>query len=136
MHAKRAGNKVILSVSIDADLVHKLQELADAVGRSRSSYVEALLREAVDQESDTIKALQHPVLGPALVSAFRSRDVLKAMAEVIGDELKPEQLHLFREAMNHISGQQISRPQRRAAKAKVRKATKRKNGGQIQGGGV
>jgi hypothetical protein len=99
MSKRTTGRKQVLSIAIDPVLVARIDELADALNQSRSGFIERLLREAVEAEGDAIRAFQHPVLGPALLQALSSRDVLKSMAEVIGGDLTDAQLLLFREAM-------------------------------------
>lgn len=131
MAKQTTGRKQVLSIAMDPELVKRVDELADAVNQSRSAFIERCVRDAVEQEGDAIKAFQHPVLGPALIQAFSNREVLKGMAEVMGQDLTDQQLLLFRQMVSGLTPPEVpSRPARRAAVAKVRKTAKRANGGQ------
>ena len=113
------ADKTVVSISIDTKLLAQLTDLADIAKRSRSAYIEQVLREHTEEQVESIRAFQHPVLGPALFQAFGSRDVLKAMSEVIGKQLDDNQLLLFRKTMESLTSG--NRKQRRAAVNKVRK---------------
>jgi hypothetical protein len=104
MAKQTPGRKQVLSIAIDPALVARVDELADAVNQSRSAFIERVVRQAVDEEGDAIRAFQHSVLGPVLVQAFSSREVLKSLAEVIDGDLDDEQLLLFRKGMVSIVG--------------------------------
>jgi hypothetical protein len=124
---------MVISITFDPDLLRRVDELADALGQSRSAFIARLVREGVESEGDAIRAFQHPVIGPALLKAFSDRDVLKGMADVMGEQLTDQQLLLFRQVMvNLVPGQEPARKTRRAAVSVLRKKLKRKNGGQAK----
>ena len=116
------AEKTVVSISIDGPVLDRITELADISKRSRSAYIEQVLRDHTEKQGEAIRAFQHPVLGPALAGAFANRDVLKAMAEVMGQELDDKQLLLFRKAMESFKPAAAkSRHERRAFVKKVRK---------------
>jgi hypothetical protein len=93
--AKKKGKAAYLSVYVSADLKDRLERLAHAQDTSVSRLVERLLNDLVHQEEMTVKAMQHPVLGPTLAAAFARPEVLRALGSVMREELTDEQLRLF-----------------------------------------
>jgi len=131
--AEKPAGKMVLSITIDPDLVRRVDELADSLGQSRSAFISRLVKEGVDSEGDAIRAFQHPVIGPALLKAFSDREVIKGIADVMGENLTDQQLLLFRQVMNGLTPPvELVRKKRRAVVAVLRKSVKRKNGGQAK----
>lgn len=94
--------KPIISITIRPELLSRLDDLADAQGIARSALISKLVEDGIEQEETTVKALAHPVLGPAMVRAFSQPEVIRAMAAVIGQELDPDQLKLFKSVMGEV----------------------------------
>ena len=119
--------KPIITITIPAELLTRLDDLADAKGVARSALIAELVQDGIDQAETTVKALTHPVLGPAMARAFSQPGVLRAMAAVIGQELEPEQLQLFKKAigqMNEPEPATSPTPRRRPAKSRTKRAKK------------
>jgi hypothetical protein len=77
--------------------------LAKAQRVTRSQLVERLLRDALDPEEMAVKAFTNPQIMTAFGRAFSAPGVLRQMVEVLGEELQPEQLELFQNAMEELA---------------------------------
>ena len=97
------AKRIVVSVSIDADLAKRIDDHAAALNQTRSAFCERLLADGLADEADAVRALQNPVIAQALMSAFGDRRVLKEIASVIGDELSDQQLTLFQRGMLQLS---------------------------------
>jgi len=97
--------KLRVTVTVDIPLMARIDKLAAAVGQSRSAWIEARLRDAIEDEETSVKALTDPVVGPALLNMFKDRDVLRGLARVVQEELQPEQLRLFADRVAKLAGE-------------------------------
>src|SRR5690349_18368923 len=97
-----ARNKIIISFSIDADVAHKLENLADAQGISRSSLVEKLIRDNIDQEGAVLKAFSNPALQKVFLKLFAQPDVLKELASAYVEPLSPDQVEQFHRTVGDV----------------------------------
>src|SRR5674476_229708 len=98
-----APGKRFLAAAIDTDLVVRLDKVAAARGVSRSKYVEEIVRDALDEDEQVVRALNDPVLMPAMMGAFAKPEVLRAMAGVMRAEMSDQQLALFQQSMQAVS---------------------------------
>jgi len=96
--------KLRVTVTVDIPLMARIDKLAAAVGQSRAAWIEARVRDAIEDEETSVKALTDPVVGPALLNMFKDRDVLRGLARVLQDELHPEQLQLFADRVSQLAG--------------------------------
>ena len=102
--AKTKGTKSLLTVSINTDLVRRLDDLADARNVSRSSLVERFISDSIEDDETVVRFAADPVLMGAMAKIFGDRSMLKRMAEVISSEgTTPEQLRLFQTAITNIT---------------------------------
>ena len=116
-----AREKVVQSFAIEPALWGRVCELADIAKRSRSSYVAEVLRDHVEEQGEAIRAMQHPVLGPALLQAFGNREVLKAVAEVVGDRVDDRQLQLFKKTVESLQRKPGKKPRPRPSRGKAKR---------------
>lgn len=93
------GTKQILSLSLDVELVKRVDNLADANGMSRSAMVESFIESGIDQEELKIRAFTNPVLREALMKSFSSPSVVKALLKGMKDEVTPQDMQLFQQGM-------------------------------------
>lgn len=121
--AKRTPKKVV-SIAVDPALWDRVEELADAQGVSRSAFLVRLLRDAIDQEEDTIKALQNPVIASAMIKAFGDRNVVKAVAQIMNQELTPAQIDTYRTGMEHLAAMPKVVEKKSSRKRRTKKGTK------------
>lgn len=115
--------KTRVTVAISEDLLRDIDRLADAQGRSRSDYMERCIRDQVRNESVTLKLLQDPVVGPAMVGAFSDPAVLRAMTDRVGEKLSDDELTLFHQALQQIS-QQATKPPGKGKGKQTKQSTK------------
>lgn len=99
MMARTKGTKTIVTMSLDTDLVRRVDDLADAQGRSRSWLIESWIREQLQGEEMTIKALSNPTVLKALMQAFGNPEVVKAVALAAGGDANPQEMLMFRQGM-------------------------------------
>lgn len=97
-----AKNKKVTGFSLDPDVVRRVAALAKAQGVTRSQLVNRLLREALDPEEMMVKAFTNPQIASAFGRAFSAPGMLRQMVEVLGEELRPEQLELFEQVMKDV----------------------------------
>ncbi len=105
----------IISITIEPELLKRLDDLADAQGVARSQLIEKLISEGIEGEEMAVRALTNPVVMQAMVGAFRDPTVLRAMAVAVGQELSTEQLQLFQRAMGAVSEVVVMKPATTAA---------------------
>lgn len=96
--------KTPVSFSMSPSLVKRLDRLAKAMGKSRSAYLEGLVRDCIEEEESGVKMLTDPVMGPALLKAFGNRDVLRGLVRALGEDLTDSQLDLFASQMERMTG--------------------------------
>jgi hypothetical protein len=104
--------KVPITFAMSPDLLVRIDKLAKATGQSRSAWLEARIRDGLEQEEVGVQALTDPVVGPALLGIFRDGEVLRSMAKMFRDELSDSQLQLFADRVSKLAG-----TKRRASKA-------------------
>ena len=95
--------KRVFSISLDADLITRLDDLADARGTSRSALIETYIRDSIGEDETVVNVLTDPVLVAAFAKAFASRDVMARMAQAIGQESSPDQLQLFQTTLQTVA---------------------------------
>lgn len=98
------ANKRRFSVTIDAAIVRRIDRIAKAAGQSRSGMIEQLCRDGVDDAETAVQAFTDPVLLQAFAGAFGNRDVLKAMASAVHEEMTDSQLDLFVDRLKGLAG--------------------------------
>lgn len=84
-----------IAVTVEPALLERIERLAKAKGQNRSRFIEELIRDQIDQEELTVKALTDPVIGPALAGMFARPDILRAMTAQLRQDMTDEQLKLF-----------------------------------------
>lgn len=75
--------KIPISVALDPGLVDEIDEIAEALGESRSAVVERMLRNGAPDERASISALANPLVGKLL----EHPKFLSALAAVVGEDL-------------------------------------------------
>jgi len=133
-----ATRRAIITVTIEPELLKRVDDLADVQGLPRSQLIEHLITQGINDEEIGVKAMTNPVVVNALMKSFRDPTVLRALANAVGEELSPDQLNLFRQAMSAVdeslspqqqmvTQQLVKQPAKRAAaKQDARTAKRRK----------
>ena len=81
----------VITITLPDEMVTSIDNLADSQGLSRSKMIERGLMEYIDSEKTMMAAFANPVIRDAMVKAFGNRDVLKAMAGAVGEEVGDDQ---------------------------------------------
>lgn len=122
------GSKQIISLSIDAPLMERVNMLADAKGLSRSAMIERLIEEAIEQEEMATAAFANPVVAQAIMQAFMNPKVAKEVAKSMVGGSSPAQMEMFHrgiQLMNNYSQEwQKDLPPEVRAKNAVKKTMK------------
>lgn len=66
-----------LSVRVDAEVVARLDEIADRTGESRSEVAERCVKRALPSIDEAIKVMDWPVVGGLLAVLLRDPDAIK-----------------------------------------------------------
>ena len=96
------GTKQIVSLSLNSELMKRVENLADSKGMSRSALIEDLIENGIDQEEIAVAAFTNPVVRDALMKSFARPEVIKALIKGIGDE-DPKQLELFNQGLQLLN---------------------------------
>jgi predicted transcriptional regulator len=91
-----------VTVTLEKHLLKRVDSVARALALSRSRLLEQLVRDGIEEQETWARALANPLIAKALGLAIGQPGVLKAMAEAMGEELRPEQMELFKQAMQHV----------------------------------
>lgn len=126
--APRAGRvgpgKMIVTLYFDADLVKRIDRLAAADDRSRSKYIEDLVKEGIDKQEMAVRTMTDPVIAPVMMKALASPEVLRALLSMMRTELTDEQLSLFQQTMAAASVQVQKKIGRASAQQSPRRGRK------------
>jgi hypothetical protein len=76
-----------ITIMIDAKLLGELDRMGKKLKRSRSEMVQSCIEEFVENARLGVEAFTNPVLADAMLKAFGNREVLRAMARAMGEEL-------------------------------------------------
>lgn len=122
------STRVTASFTIPADLLKQVDDVADAQRLSRSTLLETWILEKLDSEKLNVQLLANPAVFQAMVKAFGNPEVLKSMAQAVGQELKPEQLELFHRGISiaHEEAKAVTVNRRVLKKTQVRRRRKKK----------
>ena len=97
--------KAFLTAYVERSVVERLDAVAAAQDLSRSKLIERLVIDGLQDMELEVRALTDPVVGPAIINAFARPEVLRAMANVLRQDLSDDQLQLFQQAMHATSDQ-------------------------------
>jgi len=103
------GEKPILSVRIDADLLKDVDALAEKAGVGRAEIVERCLSLGLAQDSQLASWLEGKISGPFFEFMTQPR-VLKAVLRLIGDEVDPTVLKVRQGAIEKRRGTGKAKP--------------------------
>ncbi len=86
-----------ITVTLDPDLVARIDRLAELRDHSRSKLMELLLEIAVEEEEAAMKTLGSPVVGTVVQSIMDHPKLLKTIASLIGERLTPDEVKKWQE---------------------------------------
>lgn len=106
-----------ITVTLDPDLVARLDRLAEVLDQSRSRLMERLLDTAVEEEEQLMDKLASPVIGPIVQSIIDHPKLMATLAKLIGEQMSPEEVLRWQDAS----------PKVRAARDRLRNERGRRN---------
>lgn len=95
--------KLKVSIALTRDVVKRLDRLARAQSRSRSSIVQSFVLDGLDGAEMFVKAFSDPTVSAAFVQAFGDRDVLRSMTSAMREQMTDDQMDLFSETLRGLS---------------------------------
>lgn len=93
------AKKLKISIAIDADDVRRIDHLASAQKVSRSAWFQNAIQDAIGQDEAAVKFFTDPLLRDTFVRVFSQPGVFAQMAKAMGEEVSPDQMHLFRDRL-------------------------------------
>lgn len=86
-----AKNKKILSISIDPDLLDRIDALCRLEGKSRSAYVERYLRNSVEGKESVLADMESPFNRAIFETLVKTpKPIIQAIAKIMGDNMTDE----------------------------------------------
>jgi len=81
-----------ITVTLDPDLVARIDRLAEHRDESRSKFMEFLLEIGVEEQEQFHEKMASPVIGPIVQSIMDHPKLIAGIAKVIGEQLSPEEI--------------------------------------------
>lgn len=105
------GEKPILSVRVSADVLERVDRLAELAGVGRAEVVERCLWLGVANQEEFVKLLQSPVRGP-LEQFLTHPWLLRKVYQLLGEELEtdPTSMKLREQAVKRRKGKGKAKP--------------------------
>ena len=98
-------NKEKISISIDAELLRRLDAVCEARGQSRSAVFERIVRNEIDGEEKFLDYMEKPINRALMTVIMKTPGVLDAIATLVGEHLTPENVVEIKE----LAGVQVQR---------------------------
>lgn len=98
------ARKVKISVSVDENVLRRIDRVAKHKGTTRSAEISAACRDYVEDTEMMVKAFANTELREAFIRAFSAPEVVRQFASVMQEDLSDEQLRLFSDAMQKLAG--------------------------------
>ena len=87
-----------ITVTLDPNIVARIDRLAEFRDQSRSKTMESLLELAVEEAERTLDIAASPVIGPIVQSIMDHPKLVAMIAKTIGEKLDPEELERLQDA--------------------------------------
>lgn len=84
-------NKQKIAISIDADLLEKIDQVAEARGDARSTLIERMLKDGIESEMRFVKQMESPVYRALMGALTSSPKVFEVLADLAMEKITPEQ---------------------------------------------
>lgn len=128
MAKKRKARRV--SLSLDEQVLKRIDRVAEAQQRSRSQTVEGLVLDGLQGVEGFVQMMGNPVLREHFAQALAQPGVLSELAATMGRQLDPGEMELFAETFEKLSGKDTGEAARKAtSKKKGSTRAKGKKGG-------
>ncbi len=113
--------KKVVTISLENSLCKRIDAIARSQDISRSSCIERLCRDGVEQTEFMVKAMSDPLLSKAFSQAFSTPGVVTSMVDAIGEKLNPSQLELFQMSLeNAVKKSEKSIARKRKGRVRVK----------------
>lgn len=90
------ANKIRITVTVDPDLIERIDQVCEHLDESRSHFIERALHSTVDEEERWSEQMESPVLR-TIYSKLANPAALRMMARIVGESLTDEEI----EAVQH-----------------------------------
>jgi|GEM_PF-1748429 len=111
-----------IAISIDAELLRRLDEVCHARQQSRSKIINRILIEQIDEEESFVRGLENPAVRAVMSVMINTPGVVESMAKLVGEKMSSDDIDEMREGFKK---QADLGKKRRGSKKK----TKSKHGG-------
>ena len=95
-------NRPKISISIDPELLERIDRVAEARGESRSATIEAVLKGGVETQEEFLRDLENPIWR-AVYGTVLKPSVAMAIAKVVGEGLSPKEAAEMHERVTRLS---------------------------------
>jgi len=85
-------NKPKISISLDADLLRRIDAACEARNEARSAFIERVLENEIEGEETFVRDMESPIWRGLITALAKSPSVTMAIAKVVGEELSPEHM--------------------------------------------
>jgi predicted transcriptional regulator len=89
-----------LSITLEAEIVKRVERLAKLAKTNRSRMLEELVMDAIEQTETNLKLAVNPAVMQAMMSAFSQPGVLRGFADAVRADLSDDQMRLFQRALD------------------------------------
>lgn len=87
-----AESKAKISISLDADLLRRLDAVCEAKGEERSPTIERMLRLAIQEQEEFIRDMEDPVMRTIHSVMMRSPAVMKTIVMALGAQFTADEI--------------------------------------------
>lgn len=91
-------SKTRITVTVDPELVERIDRLAELRDTSRSRIFEILLEVGAEQEEKSMETLGNPIIGPLVQGVLDHPKLVQMIATAIGEKLSPEEYAKWQKA--------------------------------------
>ncbi len=88
-----------ITVTVDADLLRRLDAVAAARGDSRSAVLERLLGNAIGEDEVFLKAMENPITRAVAQAVTSSPALIESIARLVGEQMSTGDAEEIREVM-------------------------------------
>lgn len=81
------ARKTAINITIDADLLKRIDDAADKRGDSRSAIIERFCRNEIGQEEEFLHELESPVFRAIYDAMSKRPEIIRAISAVMGEHI-------------------------------------------------
>ncbi len=94
--------KETLTVRLDAELIARIDAVAEKLGESRSEVAERMILNEIDGMEESVALFDNFLIRAVVGSLLRSPKLVGAVANLVGKEVTPEKMDAFMKRMEHL----------------------------------